>query len=60
MLAVYGSEDIRLSWPVQQLVQLMPDARYELVEGAGHCIWLTHPDELRSRLRLFLFALCRL
>lgn len=54
VLAVYGSEDIRPSWPVEQLVNLMPNARFELIEGAGHNIWLTHADRLQSLLRTFL------
>ncbi len=39
--------------PVQQLVQLMANARMETIRGAGHCSWLTHCAELRSRLRAF-------
>jgi pimeloyl-ACP methyl ester carboxylesterase len=53
-LAVNGSGDIRPSWPVQQLVNLLPNARFELIEGAEHHLELTHPAELRSRLRAFL------
>lgn len=53
MLALSGSEDIRPVWPVLQLVNLLPYARLEMIEGAGHTMWLTHPDELRSRLRAF-------
>ncbi len=59
MLAVYGSEDIRPSWPVEQIVHLMPNARYELIEGAGHCVWLTHAPELRSLLGAFLREVSR-
>jgi proline iminopeptidase len=54
VLALYGSEDVRPSWPTQQLVHLLPNARYEVVEGAAHCLWLTHADDMRSRLRAFL------
>lgn len=53
MLAVSGSGDIRPIWPVEQLCQLMPNARLEMIEGADHYIWITHPDELRSHLRHF-------
>ena len=53
-LAVSGSEDIRPAWPVEQIAHLLPDARFELIEGAGHNLWLTHADELRSLLRAFL------
>jgi proline iminopeptidase len=55
-LAVSGIADIRPSWPVQQLVNLMPQAQFELIEGAGHFLWLTHADRLRSLLRDFLAA----
>jgi proline iminopeptidase len=54
MLAVYGSDDIRPSWPVEQVAALMPNGRFEMIEGAGHVLWLTHADDVRSRLRAFL------
>jgi proline iminopeptidase len=54
MLAIAGSEDIRPVWPVLQIVNLMPNARFELLEGAGHDLWLTHADVLRMLLRRFL------
>jgi proline iminopeptidase len=54
MLAVSGSKDIRPAWPVLQLVNLMPDARFELLEGAGHDLWLTHAEERRALVREFL------
>ncbi len=47
-LAVHGGEDIRPDWPVRQLVHLLPDARFELIEGAEHHIELTRPGELVS------------
>ncbi len=53
-LAVHGGEDIRPDWPVRQLVHLLPDARFEVIEGAEHHMELTHPDELRRLLRAFL------
>lgn len=53
-LAVYGSEDIRPSWPGQQVVNLLPHARFELIDGAQHHLEITHPDELRVLLRGFL------
>ncbi|MGH2588305.1 MAG: alpha/beta fold hydrolase, partial [Dehalococcoidia bacterium] len=43
VLAICGSEDIRPNWPVQQIVNLMPNARFALIEGAGHHSELTHP-----------------
>jgi proline iminopeptidase len=53
-LFVYGGRDIRPSWPVEQVARLMPDARFELIEGAEHVIWFSHPTELRSLLRTFI------
>jgi proline iminopeptidase len=52
-LFVYGAEDIRPVWPVEQVARLMPDARFELIEGAEHVIWFSRPNELRSLLRCF-------
>lgn len=52
-LFVYGDRDIRPSWPVEQVAHLMPNARFELIEGAEHVIWHSHPDELKSLLRTF-------
>jgi proline iminopeptidase len=55
-LFVYGSEDIRPSWPQEQVAHLMPNATFEFIASAPHSIWLTHPAELRSSLRRFLLA----
>ena len=52
-LFVYGDRDIRPSWPVEQVARLMPGARFELIEGAEHVIWRSHPEELASLLRTF-------
>lgn len=52
-LFVYGDRDIRPSWPTEQLAKLMPNARFELVAGAAHLIWSSHPTELRALLRDF-------
>jgi proline iminopeptidase len=57
ILAVCGSEDLRPSWPVQQVMGLLPDARFELIAGAQHCLWLAHPDELRLLLRAFILRI---
>lgn len=54
VLAVHGGEDIRPSWPVEQLATLLPEARFERIGGAEHHLELTHPEDLRSRLRAFL------
>jgi proline iminopeptidase len=52
-LFVYGEKDIRPSWPVEQVANLIPNARFEMIEGAEHVIWLSHPIELKSILRDF-------
>ena len=52
-LFVYGDQDIRPSWPVEQIARLMPAARFELIEGAEHVIWFSHENELRVLLRAF-------
>jgi Predicted hydrolases or acyltransferases (alpha/beta hydrolase superfamily) len=53
-LFVYGSQDIRPSWPAEQIAQLMPKARFVMIDGAAHYIWLTHDKELRVILREYL------
>lgn len=52
-LFIYGDKDIRPSWPVEQVANLMPNAHLEFVEGAEHVIWFSHPNELKSLLRAF-------
>jgi len=51
---VYGDRDIRPSWLVEQVANLMPNARFELIKGAEHVIWFSHGNELRDLLRDFL------
>lgn len=52
-LFVYGDQDIRPSWPVEQVARLLPRGRFELIQGAPHVLWLTHPEELERHLRGF-------
>jgi proline iminopeptidase len=52
-LFVYGERDIRPSWPVEQVANLIPDARFEVIEGAEHVIWFSRPNELKLLLRNF-------
>lgn len=52
-LFVYGDKDIRPSWPVEQLANLLPNAHFELIEGAEHVFWFSYPSELKSILRDF-------
>lgn len=53
-LFVYGSEDIRPSWPTEQLAELLPQGRFERIEGAAHLVWATHADQVRYYLRAFI------
>lgn len=53
-LFVYGDKDIRPSWPVEQVANLMPNARFALIEGAEHVIWFSHATEFRLALRSFI------
>src|SRR5689334_18683133 len=52
-LFVYGERDIRPSWPIEQVAQLLPNATFEMIAGADHHIWVTHSEELRAALRPF-------
>lgn len=54
MLAVVGGEDIRPSWPAEQLAHAMPRASVAVLPEAGHCMWLTHAESLRAVMRAFL------
>ncbi|MDQ3691248.1 MAG: alpha/beta hydrolase [Chloroflexota bacterium] len=47
-LAVIGSDDVRPSWPVEQVAALLPRGEVVVLEGAGHSPWWTHPTELRQ------------
>jgi proline iminopeptidase len=51
---VYGDRDIRPSWPTQQVANLIPNARFEMIEGAEHVIWFSHENALKSLLRDFI------
>jgi proline iminopeptidase len=52
-LFLYGDQDIRPSWPMEQVAQLLPNASFEMIAGADHHIWVTHAEELRMALRRF-------
>jgi len=54
VLIVDGADDIRPSWPKEQIAHLLPHGTYLSIDGAGHCPWLTHPDDLRNTLTTFL------
>jgi proline iminopeptidase len=44
MSFVAAQEDIRPSWPLQQLAELVPAGRYAVVPGVGHDFWASDPD----------------
>ena len=48
---INAGDDIRPNWPTRQLVHLMKKAEYVEIAGAGHYIWISHQDELRTELR---------
>jgi proline iminopeptidase len=52
-LFVYGEDDIRPSWPVQQVAALLPQAQFRCIAGADHHIWVTHAAELEALLQSF-------
>jgi proline iminopeptidase len=56
-LFLYGADDIRPSWPVEQVAHLLPNARLEMIAGANHYIWLTHADVMGTHLRDFMSQL---
>jgi proline iminopeptidase len=48
---ISAENDIRPSWPIAQLANLIPKGEHYQVAGAAHCIWLTHSAELKILLR---------
>lgn len=54
VLIVAGAEDIRPSWPAEQIAALVPRCELHMIDGAGHCPWFTHAAALRDILRCFL------
>jgi len=41
---VAAGEDIRPSWPLQQLAALAPLGTFDCVPGVPHALWATHPE----------------
>lgn len=58
-LFIYGENDIRPSWPVQQVACLMGDGRFHHIPNASHYIWLTHATTLKHQLRQFIISILR-
>lgn len=48
MRFVAAGNDVRPSWPLQQLAELVPDAAFEVVPDVPHDYWATDPDIWRS------------
>ena len=46
-----AGEDIRPNWPLLQVAALLPQGSVEVMHGAQHSIWLTHPAPFRTALR---------
>lgn len=47
---IAAGADIRPNWPARQLAHLIPDAGYTEIADAEHCIWMSHPAELKQAL----------
>ena len=57
LMAIQGGKDIRPGWPVEQLVNLLPNASMVTLPDAGHALWLTHAETLKTMLNAFLGGL---
>ena len=44
MHIIAAGDDIRPSWPLQQLAALVPHGTFENIPGVPHDFWLTHPE----------------
>ena len=53
-LFIVAENDIRPSWPVEQLCTLMKNSTMVYVTGAANYIWLTHYNEMKKILRGYL------
>lgn len=53
-LFISGSKDIRPSWPVEQVYHLVNNSKYEVLEGAGHYLWMTHGEKLEELIKGYL------
>ncbi len=48
MRFVAAGRDIRPSWPLEQLAQLVPHGSFEVVPDVPHDFWATHPEIWRE------------
>ena len=53
-LFVYGEHDIRPSWCVEQVANVMSNSRFVMIDGADHHIWTSHAPALRAEISAFL------
>lgn len=53
-LFVFAEKDIRPSWPIKQISNLINHSEYIEIKDAGHYIWLTRENELGDVLRAFI------
>ncbi|UTR08993.1 alpha/beta hydrolase [Evansella sp. LMS18] len=53
-LFIYAEKDIRPSWPIEQLANLIPGSAYINIKEAEHYIWLNKKQELTSVIKSFL------
>jgi proline iminopeptidase len=56
-LFLYGAEDIRPAWAVEQVAALMPRSRFVALPEADHFPYRTHPNEVRAHADAFLRSL---
>jgi len=54
IMFVCAGDDIRPSWPVEQLAHLAPIGQLHTIEGAPHHMYLSHSGELAAVLRPFI------
>lgn len=54
LLVVHGEKDIRPSWPMEQIAELVSDGKFVVVQGAGHIPWTSHGAEVSALLSQFL------
>jgi len=54
VIFLYGSNDIRSSWPIEQIANLVKDSHFIMIQGADHYPWMTHPDTIKEYIHLFL------
>lgn len=48
MTFIAAGDDIRPSWPLQQLAALVPAATFQTIPGVPHDFWSTHADTWRE------------